>query len=126
MLDPIEQRKFNLLVRGMLPAPFIYIAVAWGYLAIVDGEVYFSTAASAVAAVAVGVAAPVWAFVTYRVALARGRADARLAQTLLALAHGPGVAGFILAVGADQLWYTFLLGAEALAVLLIVRSKIGG
>ncbi len=125
MLDPIEQRKFNLLVRGMLPAPFIYVAVAWAYLAVVDSEAYFGTAPSAVAAVAVGVAAPVWAFVTYRIALARGRTDARLAQTLLTLAHGPGIAGFVLAVGADQLWYTFILGAEALAGLLIVRSKVG-
>ena len=77
----------------------------------------------ATAAVAVGVAAPAWAFhLSGRDA--RG-ADARLAQTLLSLAHGPGIVGFVLAVGADQLWYTIILGAEALAVLLIVRSKIG-
>ncbi len=125
MLDPTERTKFHLLVRGMLPAPFIYIVIAWGYLALVDAEPFFSGSAAMAMAAVVGIAAPVWAVVTYRVAQARGRADARLAQALLALAHGPGAAGFILAIGSTLLWPAVVLGAEALAVLLIVRAKVG-
>ena len=109
----------------MLPAPFIYVAIAWGYLALVHSEPFFGGGATAAMAAAVGVAAPAWAVVTYRVARARGRADARLAQTLLALAHGPGAAGFILAIGSTLLWPAVVLGVEALAVLLIIRAKVG-
>ncbi len=126
MLDPIERRKFRLLVRGMLPAPFIYIAIAWGYLALVDAEPFFGETAVAAMAIVVGIATLLWAFIARRIALARGQADARLAQTLLALAHGPGIAGFVLAIGSTQLWCAVVFGAAALGGLLVVRAKVGG
>ena len=113
-------------MRGMLPAPFIYVGVAWGYLALFDPQPFFGERAALAMAVAAAVAAPVWGVVVYRTAVARNRADARLAQTLLALAHGPGVAGFVLAVGSAQPWWTLAFGAEGLALLLIVRAKVEG
>ena len=88
-MDPLEHRKFELLVRGMLPAPFVYVVVAWIYLAIADQEPFFGKAVAGIGALTVGAAAPLWGLATYKIALRRQRADARLAQTLLGLAHGP-------------------------------------
>ncbi len=123
-MDPLERRKFELLVRGMLPAPFVYVVVAWVYLAIADQDPFFGKAVAVIAALTVGAAAPFWGLATYKIARRRQRADARLAQTLLGLAHGPGIAGFVLAIGTNQIWYTLVFGVEALAGLLIVRSKL--
>ena len=123
-MDSFERRKFELLVRGMLPAPFVYVVVAWAYLAIVEHDPFFGGAVAAISAVVAGAVAPLWGLVTYKIALRKKHADARLAQTLLVLAHGPGIAGFVLAVGSNQIWYTLVFGVEALAGLLIVRFKV--
>ena len=124
-LDPHERRKFRALVRSMLPAPLVYVAVAWAYLGLFGGERLFGPTLALTLAGIVGVATPLGALATYRTAIARGRADARLAQALLALAHGPGIGGFVLAAGTGQPWYTLVFGVEALAILLLVRSRVG-
>ena len=124
-MDPLERRKFRVLLRGTYPAPIVYVVVAAIYLGMVEREPLFGTRLAIAIALAAGLAGPVWAIITYRLAVARGRADARLAQTLLALAHGPGLAGFILAVGTVQLWYTILFGVEAFVGLLVLRGKLG-
>ncbi len=125
MLDPTERRKFRLLLRGMLPAPFIYLVVAWIYLTLATPEPFFSAGAAAVMGAVVAVATVSWGLASHRIAVARGRADARLAQALLALAHGPGAAGFILTVGSTQLWFAVVFGVLALGILLVVRAKVG-
>ena len=124
-MDHIERRKFQMLVRGMFPAPFVYIVTAVAYLAITDGEPFFETAFATAAAVVVGAATPIWAFVVYRTAVARQQLDVRVAQTLLVLAHAPGIAGFVLSVGSRDVWYAAALGVEALVVLVFVRKGLG-
>ena len=124
-MDPIERRRFQVLVRGMLPAPFVYVAVAVVYFAIVDSEPFFGTRLATTVAAATGIAVPIVSLVVTANALARQRPPARLAQTLLLFAHAPGIVGFVLTVGADQLWYSLALGAEGFAILLIIRSRFG-
>ena len=89
-MDPLKLQKFRVLVRGMFPAPFVYIVTAVAYLAITDREPFFETGFATAVAIAVGAATPIWAFVVYRTAVAREQLDIRVAQTLLVLAHAPG------------------------------------
>ena len=124
-MNPIERRRFQLLVRGMLPAPFVYVAVALIYFAFVDSEPYFGTRVATIVAAVVGIAVPVWAFIAYANAIASEQPPARLAQTLLMLAHAPGLVGFVLTVGTGQIWYALALGTEALAILLLIRARFG-
>ena len=124
-MNPIERRRFQLLVRGMLPAPFVYVAVALIYFTFVDSEPYFGTRVAIIVAAVVGTAVPVWAFIAYANAIASEQPPARLAQTLLMLAHAPGLVGFVLTVGTGQIWYALALGTEALAILLLIRARFG-
>ncbi|MCY4582712.1 MAG: hypothetical protein OXE50_07945 [Chloroflexi bacterium] len=124
-MNPIERRRFQTLVRGMLPAPFVYVVVAVIYFAIVDSEPFFGARFATIVAVVTGVAVPVAALLVTANAMARERPPARLAQTLLILAHAPGLVGFVLTVGADQLWYSLALGAEGFAILLVIRARLG-
>lgn len=124
-MNPIERRRFQALVRGMLPAPFVYVTVALIYFAIVDSEPFFGTRLAAIAAAVVGVVVPVWAFLAYANAIASEQPPARLAQTLLMLAHAPGIVGFVLTVGTGQIWYALALGVEAFAILLLIRARLG-
>ena len=124
-MDPLKLQKFRVLVRGMFPAPFVYIVTAVAYLVITDGEPFFETAFATAVAVAVGAATPIWAFVVYRTAVTRQQLDMRVAQTLLVLAHAPGIAGFVLSVGSRDVWYAAALGVEALVVLVFVRKGLG-
>ncbi len=125
-MNPIERRRFQMLVRGMLPAPFVYVAVAVIYFAIVDSEPFFGARLATIAAVATGIAVPIASLLITANALASQRPPARLAQTLLILAHAPGLVGFVLTVGADQLWYSLVLGAEGFVILLVIRARLGG
>ena len=125
-MNPIERRRFQMLVRGMLPAPFVYVAVAVIYFAIVDSEPFFGTRLATIAAVATGIAVPIASLLITANALASQRPPARLAQTLLILAHAPGLVGFVLTVGADQLWYSLVLGSEGFVILLVIRARLGG
>jgi hypothetical protein len=125
-MNPIERQRFRTLVRGMLPAPFVYVAVAVVYFAIVDSEPFFGTRLAAIVAAVTGIAVPVVSLLATANALASERPPARLAQTLLILAHTPGIVGFVLTVGADQLWYSLALGAEGFAILLVIRARLGG
>ena len=124
-MDPLKLQKFRILVRGMFPAPFVYIVTAVAYLVITDGEPFFETAFATAVAVVVGAATPIWAFVVYRTAVTRQQLDVRVAQTLLVLAHVPGIAGFVLSVGSRDVWYAAALGVEALVVLVFVRKGLG-
>ena len=124
-MNPIERRRFQVLVRGMLPAPFIYVVVAVIYFAIVDSEPFFGTRLATIVAVATGIAVPVASLLVTANAIGSEQPPARLAQTLLMLAHAPGLVGFVLTVGAGQIWYALALGAEALAILLLIRSRLG-
>ena len=114
-----------MLVRGMLPAPFVYVAVAVVYFALVDSEPFFGTRLATIAAVVTGIAVPVASLLITANALASQRPPARLAQTLLILAHAPGIVGFVLTVGADQIWYSLALGAEGFIILLAIRARLG-
>ena len=114
-----------MIVRGMLPAPFVYVAVAVVYFAIVDSEPFFGTRLATIVAVATGIAVPVVSLLVAAGAVANEWSPARLAQPILALAHVPGIVGFVLAVGAGQVWYAPALGAEALVILLIIRARLG-
>ena len=125
-MNPIERHRFRMLVRGMLPAPFVYVAVAVVYFALVDSEPFFGTRLATIVAIVTGVAIPVAALLVTANALASQRPPARLAQTLLMLAHAPGIVGFVLTVGADQLWYSLALGAEGFVILLLIRARLGG
>ena len=111
-MNPIERRRFQMLVRGMLPAPFVYVAVAVAYFAFVDSEPFFGTRFATIVAAATGIAVPIASFLVYANAVAKERPPARLAQTLLMLAHAPGLVGFVLTVGAGPLWYALALGTE--------------
>lgn len=124
-MNPIERRRFQVLVRGMLPAPFIYVVVAVVYFAIVDSEPFFGTRVAVIVAAVVGIVVPVWAFIAHASAIATDRPPARLAQTLLTLTHAPGLVGFVLTVGTGQIWYTLVLGAEAFVILLLIRARLG-
>ncbi len=124
-MNPIERRRFQMLVRGMLPAPFVYVAVAVVYFAMVDSEPFFGTRLATIVAVATGIAVPVASLLVTANALASERPPARLAQTLLLLAHAPGIVGFVLTVGADQLWYSLALGVEGFGILLVIRARLG-
>ena len=124
-MNPIERQRFQMLVRGMLPAPFVYVAVAVIYFALVDSEPFFGTRLATIVAVVTGVAVPVVSLLVTANALASQRPPARLAQMLLMLAHAPGIVGFVLTVGADQLWYSLALGAEGFAILLLIRARLG-
>ena len=124
-MNPIERQRFQALVRGMLPAPFVYVAVAVIYFALVDSEPFFGTRLATIVAVATGIAVPIASLLVTANALASQRPPARLAQTLLLLAHAPGIVGFVLTVGADQIWYSIVLGAEGFAILLIIRARLG-
>ena len=124
-MNPIERQRFQMLVRGMLPAPFVYIAVAVVYFALVDSEPFFGTRLATIAAAATGIAVPVASLLITANALASQRPPARLAQTLLILAHAPGIVGFVLTVGADQIWYSLALGAEGFIILLVIRARLG-
>ena len=124
-MNPIERQRFRMLVRGMLPAPFVYVAVAVVYFAIVDSEPFFGTRLATIVAVVTGIAVPVVSLLATANALASERPPARLAQTLLILAHAPGIVGFVLTVGADQIWYSLALGAEGFAILLVIRARFG-
>ena len=114
-----------MLVRGMLPAPFVYVIVAVVYFAIVDSEPFFGARLATIVAVVTGVAVPVASLLVTANALVSERPPARLAQTLLMLAHAPGIVGFVLTVGADQIWYSLVLGAEGFAILLLIRARLG-
>lgn len=124
-MNPIERRRFQTLVRGMLPAPFVYAAVAVVYFAFFGNEPFFGARLATIAAVVTGIAVPIAALLITANALASQRPPARLAQTLLVLAHAPGLVGFVLTVGADQLWYTLALGAEGFVILLVIRARLG-
>lgn len=124
-MNPIERRRFQTLVRGMLPAPFVYVAVAVVYFAFFGNEPFFGTRLATIAAIATGIAVPIASLLITANALASQRPPARLAQTLLVLAHAPGLVGFVLTVGADQLWYSLALGAEGFAILLVIRARLG-
>ena len=123
-MNPIERRRFRTLVRGMLPAPFVYVAVAVIYFALVDSEPFFGARLATIVAVVTGVTVPAAALLVTANALATERPPARLAQTLLLLAHAPGIVGFVLTVGADNLWYSLALGAQGFVILLAVRTRL--
>ena len=123
-MNPIERRRFRTLVRGMLPAPFVYVAVAVIYFALVDSEPFFGTRLATIVAVIAGVTVPAAALLVTANAIATERPPARLAQTLLLLAHAPGIVGFVLTVGADNLWYSLALGAQGFVILLAVRTRL--
>ena len=123
-MNPIERRRFRTLVRGMLPAPFVYVAVAVIYFALVDSEPFFGARLATIVAVVTGVTVPAAALLVTANALATERPPARLAQTLLLLAHAPGIVGFVLTVGADNLWYSLALGAQGFVILLAVRARL--
>ena len=125
-MNPIERRRFQTLVRGMLPAPFVYVAVAVVYFALVDSEPFFGARLSIIVALVTGTVVPIASLLVTANALATERPPARLAQRLLLLAHTPGIVGFILTVGADQLWYSLALGAEGFVILLVIRARLGG
>ena len=125
-MNPIERRRFQMLVRGMLPAPFVYVVVAVVYFAFVDSEPFFGARLATIVAVATGIAVPIASLIITANALASQRPPARLAQTLLTMAHAPGLVGFVLTVGTGQIWYALALGVEALAILLIIRARLGG
>ena len=124
-MNPIERRRFQMLVRGMLPAPFVYVIVAVVYFAIVDSEPFFGTRLATIVAVVTGVAVPIASLLVTANAVATERPPARLAQRLLLLAHAPGIVGFVLTVGAGQLWYSLALGVEGFAILLVIRARLG-
>ena len=124
-MNPIERRRFQTLVRGMLPAPFVYVAVAVVYFAFFGNEPFFGARLATIAAIATGIAVPLVSLLVTANALTNERPPARLAQTLLLLAHAPGLVGFVLTVGADQLWYSLALGAEGFAILLVIRARLG-
>lgn len=114
-----------MLVRGMLPAPFVYVVVAVTYFTIVDSDPFFGTRLATIVAVVTGIAVPIASLLVTANAMAKERPPARLAQTLLLLAHAPGIVGFVLTVGADQLWYSLALGAEGFTILLVIRARLG-
>ena len=124
-MNPIERRRFQVLVRGMLPAPFVYVVVALVYFAFVDSETYFGAQLATIVAVTIGIAVPVASLLVTANAMASDQPPARLAQTLLMLAHAPGLVGFVLTVGAGQIWYALALGIEALVILLVIRARLG-
>ncbi|MDE2838311.1 MAG: hypothetical protein OXL97_12535 [Chloroflexota bacterium] len=124
-MDPIERQRFQALVRGMLPAPFVYVVVAVIYFAIVDSEPFFGARLAIIVAVVTGITVPIASLLVTANAMATERPPARLAQTLLLFAHTPGIVGFVLTVGADQLWYSLALGAEGFAILLVIRARFG-
>ena len=123
-MNPIERRRFRTLVRGMLPAPFVYVAVAVIYFALVDSEPFFGMRLATIVAVVTGVTVPAAALLVTANAIATERPPARLAQTLLLLAHAPGIVGFVLTVGAGNLWYSLALGAQGFVILLAVRARL--
>ena len=123
-MNPIERQRFQALVRGMLPAPFVYVAVAVVYFALVDSEPFFGARLATIVAVVTGVTVPAAALLVTANALATERPPARLAQTLLLLAHAPGIVGFVLTVGAGNLWYSLALGAQGFVILLAVRARL--
>ena len=124
-MTPLERRRFQSLVRGMLPAPFVYVIVAVVYLVFVESDPFFGARFAVIVTVVTGVATPVALLLVTANAIARGRPPAHLAQTLLLLAHAPGIVGFVLTVGAGQLWYALALSAEGFAILLIIRARMG-
>ena len=114
-----------MIVQGMIPAPFVYVAVGVVYFSLVDSEPFFGARLASIVAFATGIAVPIASLLATANAVANERPPAHLAQTLLLLAHTPGIVGFVLTVGAGQLWYTIALGAEALIILLAIRARLG-